>query len=147
MDLNLFWEISSLDISEATADPNMPDGHQNPFKSYQTVGIQSPYLTSTRSVGFQQSKRNVGHTLKEKLGAKRSHSTHGGCHNKYVSAGWSETLRRGNQRSCSDISIPLQISCPEGGGDSKSHLLRAPASSLRSPVIWDTSQFHTWYGA
>ena len=36
---------------------NMSDGHNNPFRSYQTVGIQSPYNPLLKSVECQQSKR------------------------------------------------------------------------------------------
>ena len=123
---HLFREISNFDISEATAT------------SKHVWWTPLPHYTTIRLLGYKRQKREVKNT-RHNYCTKKQRVTHGGCHNKYVSAGWSEADRRDIQRSCNVISVRLQISCPNGGGDSKSHLLSASASSFLSPAIWERS--------
>ena len=57
---------------------NMSDGHNNPFRSYQTVGIQSPYKPPRKCVGFQQSKRVM--TIKLSKLWRDNTNTQGKCY-------------------------------------------------------------------
>ena len=87
-----------------------------PLWNYQTLGIQSPKHNPKTKVLDSSSRKGKWETSGMTMAKQKQRITQAGCHSKYVSAGWSETDRRGNQRSCKVMSIRLQISCPNGEG-------------------------------